>query len=278
MTSTNPSPKTLVIGGTGTTGSRVVERLEAAGVPVRAVSRSTDPAFSWEDQSTWPAVFAGIDKMYLVHPVLMTPEASDQIGELAKAAADAGVKHIVLLSGYGADDLVAGPEAGVKASGATWTIVRPSWFDQNFETETMQDFRDNIRAGRFETPLGNEVHGFVDAGDIADVVTAALTEPGHEGKSYDLTGPRLISFRQAIAEISEALGREIEFVDLTQDQLRELLAAQGVPSEEIEWRAMADPTVEDALGTGVQDALGRAPKDFADYARDSAASGIWDPQ
>ena len=277
MTNTATTPRTVVIGGTGTTGSRVVERLEAAGMPVRSASRRSDPPFSWEDPATWSATLAGADQAYIVHPELMTPLAAEQIGDLARAAAAAGLTRLVLLSGLGADELVADAEEGVKSSGAEWTIVRPSWFNQNFETENLPGFRDSIRAGRFETALGSVVHGFVDAGDIADVVTAALTESGHEGKSYDLSGPRLMSFRDAVAEISAALGRDIEFVDLTREQLRAQLIEQGVPSDVADWQVMQDPTTEDAVATGVQDALGREPKDFAAFAREVAATGAWSP-
>ncbi len=277
MTPPANTPHTLVIGGTGTTGSRVVERLKAKGVPVRSVSRSSDPSFSWDDPETWAAAFEGADRAYIVHPVLMTPEAAEQIGNLARAAAAAGLAHLVLLSAYGVDEQVADVEAAVKASGAQWTIVRPSWFNQNFETETLPLFRAGILSGRFETAIGNAVHGFIDAGDIADVVVAALTEPGHEGKSYDLTGPQLMSFSEAVAEISAALGRDIAYIDLSPEQLRALLIEQGVPEDVVDWQIIQDPSMEDAVGTGVQDALGREPKDFATYAREAAATGVWSP-
>ncbi|MBP2329458.1 uncharacterized protein YbjT (DUF2867 family) [Kibdelosporangium banguiense] len=270
------APIALVTGGTGTTGSRVVERLTKAGVPVRVGSRRSEPSFSWEDPSTWGAMFEGADRTYIVHPVLMTPEAAEQIGDFSRAAVAAGVRRLVLLSGHGADEIVAPAENAVKESGAKWTLVRPSWFNQDFETNSMLGFREDIRSGTFAQPVGHARFGFVDADDIADVVVAALTEAGHEGKSYDLTGPRVLSFGDVMAEISRATGRTITYAPLTGAEYREKLIAQGVPEDEADLMIMETPHADEELGDGVREALGRAPKDFTVYARETAATGIWD--
>ncbi|MEV6587609.1 NAD(P)H-binding protein [Streptomyces acidicola] len=269
---------TLVTGGTGTTGRRVTERLAKAGVPVRVGSRSGQPPFSWDEPATWEAVFEGVDRAYIVHPVLMTPEAAEQIRALSRAAVAAGATRLVLLSGYGADELVAPAEEAVKASGAAWTLVRPSWFNQNFDTgnDSMLGFRDDIRSGVFTRPVGRARHGFVDADDIADVIVAALTQDGHAGKSYDLTGPRLLSFGEVMEEISQATGRTITYSPMSAPEYREELLAQGVPEEEADWMAVEPDHKDGDLADGVQQALGRAPKDFAVYARETAAAGIWD--
>ena len=220
MPAANTALETLVFGGTGTIGSRVVKDLREKGVPVRPLSRSTTPSFFWDDPETWKAALEGADRAFILHPELLGTESGQQITRLAHAAAAAGVKRLVLLSGLGADDLVKVAEEGVKSSGAEWTILRPSWFDQDFQTNTMPGFREGIMSGKFETVLGSEVHGFIDADDIDAVAAAVLTEPGHDGKTYDLSGPRLLSIREAVGEIANALDRNIEFVNLTPQQLR----------------------------------------------------------
>ncbi|MFE2938581.1 NmrA family NAD(P)-binding protein [Streptomyces sp. NPDC059255] len=269
---------TLVTGGTGTTGRRVVERLTKSGTPVRVGTRSGQPPFSWDEPATWDAVLDGVDRAYIVHPVLMTPEAAEQIRAFSHAAAASGATRLVLLSGYGADEQVTPAEEAVKTAGAAWTLVRPSWFNQNFDAgnESMLGFRDDIRSGVFTRPVGRARFGFVDADDIADVVVAALTQDGHAGKSYDLTGPRLLSFGDVMEEISEATGRTITYAPMSAQEYRTQLIAQGVPEEEAEWMA-AEPDHKDGdLADGVRQALERTPKDFAVYARETAATGIWD--
>lgn len=269
----------LVLGGSGTTGSRVVRRLRDLGVPTRIGSRRGTPPFAWEDPATWPAVLEGVDRAYIVHPVLMTSQAVEEIRSFAVAAVEAGVHRLVLLSGHGSDDIVGPAEDAVRSSGASWTMVRPSWFNQNFDTssDSMLGFRESILAGELLGTEGEARLGFVDADDIADVVVAALTQDGHEGKSYDITGPRALTFAEAVAEISRATGRHITYTHLEPEQMREHLIAEGVPAEDAEWMASSSALGDEELGDGVERALGRPPRDFAEYARDTAATGVWTP-
>lgn len=269
-------PLTLVIGGTGTTGSRVVKRLQEADLPVRVGSRSGTPPFSWDDQSTWENALRGVDRAYIVHPVLATLEAAEQIGALAHVAKQAGVQRLVLLSAHGSGGISIGAEESLIEAGTEWTIVRPSWFNQNFDGDFMMGFRDAIRSGELAQPLGNGKFGFVDAQDIADVVFASLTSDNHIGQKYELTGPRLLSFADAIREISTAIGREVRYTALTAAEYRDALISQGVSPEEAEMMSMEMPDVDEELGDGVQKALGREPIDFSTFAKQAASAGAWD--
>jgi uncharacterized protein YbjT (DUF2867 family) len=120
---------------------------------------------------------------------------------------------------------------------------------------------------------------FVDAEDIADVAVAALTENGHAGQVYEVTGPRLLTFAEAVREIAEAAGREVQFVPVTMEQYASALAEHGIPEEVVSLLAYLFTEVLDGrnahLTDGVRRALGREPRDFADYARDTAATGVW---
>jgi hypothetical protein len=125
-----------------------------------------------------------------------------------------------------------------------------------------------------------EAEPFVDADDIADVAVAALTQDGHTGQLYELTGPRLLTFAEATEEIATATGRDIRYVPVPLDAFASALAAQGVPGEVIDLLTYLYSEVLDGrnahLADGVQRALGRDPRDFADYAREAAATGVWD--
>ncbi|WP_326771148.1 NmrA family NAD(P)-binding protein (plasmid) [Streptomyces sp. NBC_01591] len=190
-----------------------------------------------------------------------------------KAAASRGVQRFVMLSAWGPESVA---ETSLRESGMQWTSVSPSWFNQNVSDDYEQKFREDIRAGEMVTSYGASTFAFIDADDIADVVVAALLEDGHHGQSYRLTGPRSLSFAQAAQEIAQALGRPISYTELTPEQYAQRLISVGLPSELAagisdmgpeEWRE--EPTGD------VQRALGRAPKDFADYARETAATGAW---
>jgi uncharacterized protein YbjT (DUF2867 family) len=274
-TTENPEP-ILVIGATGKTGRKVVERLEARGVPVRAGSRSSQPPFDWADEGTWAPALRGASAAYVTYfPDLAIPGAPEAIEALSAVALENGVRRLVLLSGRGEEEAQKAEEI-LMASGADWTIVRCSWFSQNFSENF---WRDPIVAGEFALPVGDVPEPFVDTDDIADVVVAALTEDGHVGELYELTGPRMLSFRQAIEEIAEATGREIRYVAVTMEEYEAAMAEAEVP-EDIVWLVgyLFDEVLDGRnahLADGVQRALGREPKDFSQYAREAAASGVW---
>ena len=267
---------TLVLGAQGTTGRRVAERLAARGVATRLGSRSGLPPFDWADERTWPAVLDGVSAAYLVYyPDLVAPEALERVGGFAASAAKAGAERLVLLSGRG-EAAAQQAEQAVMAAGASWTIVRSAFFAQNFSEKGFEEF---IRAGAVALPAPEVGEPFVDADDIADVVVAALTEDGHTGQIYEVTGPRLLSFADAVAEIATACGRPIAYARITAEEFVDGLVTHGVPVGEARVFAEIFGTVLDGrnahLTDGVQRALGRPPRDFATYAATTAATDVW---
>jgi uncharacterized protein YbjT (DUF2867 family) len=275
---TTPSP-TLVLGGHGKTGRRVAQRLSALGRPWRMGSRSATPPFSWDDPATWAPALQGAGSVYLSYfPDLAVPGAADTVGAFARLAVQRGVRRLVLLSGRGEEGAERAEQA-VQASGADWTVVRATWFNQNFSEG---GFLDGVLAGELALPVGDVAEPFVDADDIADVAVAALTQDGHGGQVYELTGPRLLTFAQAAEEIARAIGRPVRCTPIPLDAFTDAMAAQGEPPEVVELLRYLFNDVLDGrnahLADGVQRALGRAPRDFADFARDAAAQGAWSPR
>ena len=269
---------TLVLGGTGKTGRRVVERLTARGLPVRVGSRSGEPRFDWEDRSTWDPVLEGVGSAYVSHYWDAIPGAAETLGSFAELAVKSGVPRLVLLSGRGEKEAERA-ERAVRDSGAELTVLRSTWFAQNFSEDYWQE---QVQAGEVALPAADTPEPFVDADDIADVAVAALTDDRHIGELYELTGPRLLTFAEAVAEISRAVGREIRYVPISIEDFGAAAAEQGVPSEVVEMLTFIFGEVLDGrnarLADGVQRALGREPRDFSDYARDAAATGIWNPR
>ncbi len=266
----------LILGGTGKTGRRVVERLQARNLPVRVGSRSGQPAFDWENRETWGPALAGVSAVYVAfQPDLAVPGALETIQALNKQAVASGVQRIVLLSGRGEEEAQRCEQA-VQESGLEWTIIRASWFNQNFSEAFLVD---SVIAGEVVLPVGDILEPFVDADDIADVALAALTEDGHVGQLYEVTGPRLLTFKEALAEIGKATGRDIEFIQVSAEDYSAALRAEGVPEDYLWLLNYLFTTVMDGrnayLTDGVQRALGRSPKDFVEYVRETAAAGAW---
>jgi uncharacterized protein YbjT (DUF2867 family) len=278
MTSATDIKETLVLGGTGKTGRRIVERLAARGVPARVGSRSGQPPFNWEDGSTWAPVLEGVGSAYVsYYPDLAVPGAPEAVGSFADLAVQSGVHRLVLVAGRGEPEAERAEDA-VRESGAELTIVRSTWFAQNFSEDY---WREGILNGELALPAGDVPEPFVDADDIADVAVAALTDDRHIGELYTLTGPRLLTFAEAVDEIARATGRGIGYVRVSIDEFAAAAAAQGVPPEFVELLGYLFSEVLDGRNAhvtdGVQRALGREPRDFSDYVRDAAASGVWDP-
>ncbi|WP_327143959.1 NAD(P)H-binding protein [Nocardia sp. NBC_01327] len=272
----NSANTVLVLGATGKTGSRVAARLTALGVPVRSGSRTAAIPFDWTDRATWGPALAGIDAVYIAYqPDLAVPGADADIKAFSARAAAAGVRRLVLLSGRGEPEALE-CEAIVRDSGLEWTVVRCAFFAQNFSEGAFADY---ILAGEVALPSGDVPEPFVDAEDIADVAVAALTGDGHSGQVYELTGPRALTFADAAAEIGRAIGREIAFVPLSRTDFIAALTSYGVPADEVSLLDYLFGTVLDGrnsqLSDGVFRALGRPARDFAEYARDVAASGVW---
>jgi len=273
----NTDTEVLVLGGTGKTGSRIVDRLLARNVPVRVGSRSATPPFDWDDTSTWAPAMHGVRAAYIsYYPDLAVPGATEAVRTLADVAVAAGVQHLVLLSGRGEEEAEAA-ERVIQGAGVDWTILRASWFNQNFSESYLLD---PVIAGEVAVPAGDVPEPFVDADDIADVAVAALTEDGHAGRLYELTGPRMLTFAEATAEIAKAVDRDIAFVSVSPADYAAGLAAEGVPADVTDLLMYLFTTVLDGrnshLGDGVQCALGREPRDFYDYAWDTAQLGAWD--
>jgi uncharacterized protein YbjT (DUF2867 family) len=265
----------LVIGSTGKTGKRVADQLEGRGIPVRHGSRSASIPFDWENPQTWLPALAGIDKVYITYyPDLTVPGSVDAIRGLTEQARNAGVSRLVLLSGRNETEAEKA-ERVVMASALEWTIVRAAFFAQNFSEGA---WLDEVLAGSVSLPVRDVQEPFVDADDIADVVVAALTDDRHVGQLYELTGPRLLSFGDAISEVGAAAGRDVSFVSVSIDDYVAGLTQCGTPADFI-W--LLNHLFTEVLGSkaqladGVQRALGRKPKDFADYARVAAATGVW---
>ncbi|MEU9379127.1 NAD(P)H-binding protein [Streptomyces sp. NPDC048255] len=272
--STDPtaSATTLVIGGNGKTGRRVAETLAARGLPVRVGSRSGEPPFDWNRPDTWGPALEGIDRVYVTYyPDLAFPGAAEQVGAFSEAAVAAGARRLVLLSGRG-EEAAQRAEEKLKASGADWTVVRAAWFNQNFDESF---FLDPVLAGEFALPTADAVEPFVDAGDIADVVVAALTDDRHIGRTYELTGPRLLSFHDVAAELSKATGREITYAPVSGETYRAVLREHGLPEDFADLFTLILDGRNAHLAHGVEEVLGRAPRDFADFAREAAATGVW---
>ncbi|MFK7790508.1 MAG: NAD(P)H-binding protein [Phycisphaeraceae bacterium] len=266
---------TLVIGSSGKTGSRIVQRLAKAGQAVRLGSRSANTPFEWNDPAGWPAVLQGVASVYIAYyPDLAVAEAPGHITALMQACKTAGVEKVVLLSGRGeANAQVC--EQIVRDSGLRYTLLRAGWFNQNFDEG---HFLGSVLEGTLALPVGNSVEPFVDCDDIADVAFAALTDDKHDGELYELTGPELLSMQQVTQSLTDAVGHDVTYRPISfEEHEAELTTHMGPEFAKFLTELMRE--VMDGrnewLGDGVQRALGREPKSFADYAKQVAATGAW---
>jgi uncharacterized protein YbjT (DUF2867 family) len=266
----------LILGGTGKTGRRVAHRLQRLGHAVRVGSRAGSPPFDWQVPSTWTPALRGAGALYLSYfPDVAIPGAVNAIRALVDEAHQAGIERVVFLSGRGEEEAERAEDI-VRSCGIPWTIVRAAWFCQNFNEGFL---RDAVVAGEVVLPLTSVGEPFVDADDVADVAVAALTDDLHSGQLYEVTGPRLLTFEQAVDEIGIAAGREIRYVPVSAQRHHALMQQQGVP-DDITW--LIDYlfcTVLDGrnahVADGVQRALGRPPRDFRQFAQRAAAAGAW---
>ncbi|MFP3991522.1 NAD(P)H-binding protein [Streptomyces sp. E11-3] len=283
MTDVATAKPILVLGGKGKTGSRVAAQLQDRGLEVRVASRSSPTRFDWFDESTWPAALDGIGAVYLVdmadQPVEWNPAYS--VRAFCRLAKASGVGRVVLLQARtnedaGGKSLIAS-EGEVRASSLDWTILRPSWFFQNFDEGILLG---GVHEGEIRLPAGDGLEPFIDCGDVAAVAVAALTEDGHTGRTYELSGPRLLSFGDAVAAVAGETGRDIRYVAVTPDAYVDELVAEGVPAGYAWMCADLFGQIREGKGaylsTGVQDALGRVPRDFAEFAKAAGATGVWD--
>jgi len=234
------------------------------------------PPFDWEDQGTWPAVLKNVSSVYVVYyPDLAVPGAPDAIRAFTDLAVQNGVHRIVLLSGRGEKEAQR-CERIVQNAGVDWTIVRASWFYQNFSEGA---FREMVLSGEIALPAANVGEPFIDADDIADVVVAALMEDGHVGRIYEVTGPRLLTFAEATEEIAKATGQNVVYHQISNEAFTSAMAEEGIPPEAVALMRYLFTTVLDGrnehLSDGIQRALGRPPLDFKQYVQQAAATGAW---
>ncbi|MEJ3749525.1 NAD(P)H-binding protein [Actinomycetes bacterium KLBMP 9797] len=266
----------LVIGGTGKTGRRVVDRLTVRGLPVRIGSRSGEPPFDWNaDPESWAPLMDGVTAAYITYyPDLAFPGAAESIRAFARLATQAGVRRLVLLSGRGEEEAEVS-EQGVRESGTEWTVVRSTWFAQDFSEHFLLP---PVLSGVIALPT-DVPEPFVDLEDVADVAVAALTEDGHHGATYELTGPRLVTFTEAAALISAASGRPVRFEHVTPDECTARMVAHGVPPEEAAALTDLFSRILDGRNAHTTDDVkrvtGRPARDFADFVRVAAALGTW---
>ena len=222
---------TLVLGGTGKTGRRVATRLQKCGIETRIASRSASPSFDWNDASNWKSILEGVTAVYINYaPDLAIPGATDAIRHFVDLAVKQGVKRLVLLSGRGEQEAQA-CEQIIQASNVEWTIVRASWFMQNFSEG---EFLTMVQDGAIVLPAGDIPEPFIDVNDIADVAVAALTEEGHAYEVYEVTGPRLMTFGELAQEISDATGREVRYIPIPKDDFNQAITDSGAPAD-IAW-------------------------------------------
>lgn len=269
----------LVIGGTGKTGRKVAERLTQKNQKVRIGSRNGQPAFDWEDPATWPAALAGMDKVYITfQPDLAVPGALAAIEGLTQIALKSGVQKLVLLSGKGEREAELCEQVVIQ-SGIDYTIVRATWFNQNFSESF---FLDPILAGQVALPQATAKVPYVDTDDIADVAVEALLNDQHNGQIYELTGPRTWTFPEVVQQIAKVTGRDISFTPISLVEYKAMLEQFQLPAAYV-W--LINYLFTEVLGNeqnanvthDIEKVLGRKPKDFSEYVREVAAMGIWNP-
>lgn len=269
----------LVIGSTGKIGRHVVAGLRDRGATVKAASRRGPVHFDWHDEATWSPAVDGSRAVYLVDS-----QDADRIPLLRRfgaLAAHRGVRTLVYLSAREAESVnphLDEKEQAVKDAGTEWTILRPTWFDQNFSEAPA--FVDQLRTGRLRLPAGDGRQPFIDARDIAEVAVAALLDDGHHGHTYDLSGPEALTFAEAVDRIAKATGRELGYQPVDAAEFAADPAAFGVDAGVAAGYAHIMPAIAagrtEHLSDGVKQALGREPRTFDDFVAATATVGVWD--
>ncbi|MGQ7848090.1 NmrA family transcriptional regulator [Granulosicoccus sp. 3-233] len=266
----------LIIGRNAKTGLRVDKRLQSLGYVTRGVSRTSSPAFDWEDARTWRAVLDGCESAYVTYyPDLAMPTAESTLRKFVILAREVGLQHLVLLSGRG-EQGAERAETLLMNSGLDWNVVRASWFMQNFSEGFMIE---GVLQGELTLPAGDIPEPFIDIDDIADVAVAALTRPELRNRLFEVTGPRSMTFTQCVNEISEVVGYPVSFTKCSVEDFTRGLREQGVP-EDMLWLMHELFTVvldgRNSIPTdGVELVLGRPPTDFSEYLRKVMDSGAW---
>lgn len=264
-----------VIGATGKTGRRIADLLEARGRVVRRLARATSPAFDWEHPETWAEALHDVDRLYVSYvPDLAAPGSDVAITRLIQVAREAGVRRIVLLSGRG-EDGARRCEDLLFASDIPATVVRASWFAQNF---TEGALRDAVHTGVLALAAGGVREPFVDVDDIAEVAVEALIADGHEGRVYEVTGPDSLTFAEVAAMLSEASGRTVDYLPMGYDDFHAAVSAEQGPEVATLLTELCREVFDgrnESTTDGVAEALGRAPRDLRAVLAEAAAAGAW---
>ena len=267
----------LVIGGTGKTGRRVAKNLKKTGHNVRVVGRKTSPAFNWENKETYDAALKDMDRAYIVYyPDLAVPGSRDSITTLTEKALKAGLEKVVLLSGKGETEAEA-CEAIVANSGLNYTLVRASWFNQNFSEGAFLDF---VANGVVALPMPEAEIPFVDADDIADVVSKVIVDDTYNGQTITVTGPQKRTFKEVVEIMAEASQKHIQFVSISIEEFKDGMRKAGLPDSYV-WlfgylfqEVLGNPENQE-VSNDIARVLGRPAKDFETYAKQTAETGIW---
>jgi uncharacterized protein YbjT (DUF2867 family) len=279
----------LVLGATGNIGSQVVKQLAAAGANVRAAVRSPRKAealkgegvslveFDTDKPETVEAAFQGVDKAFFLTPLV--PDMVELSANLVEVATKAGVKHIVKSSGMGAEVEPGitltrwhrAAEKAIEASGIAYTFVRPNGFMQNYANFSGSTIKTQ---NAFYLPVGDGKVSYIDARDIASVAVAALTQEGHEGKAYEVTGPEALSNEEIAEIITQVVGRKINYVDVSDDAARSEMKQSGMPD------VVVDATMElyglykagyaSEVTPAVEQVTGKTAISFEQFAKDYA--------
>lgn len=264
---------TLVIGGRGKSGSRVAKRLAARGLPVRIGSRTGSPPFAWKAPESWGAALEGVNAVYVTYqPDLAVPGAAEVVAAFAGLARDRGARRIVLLSGRG-EPKAARAEDAVRAVGVDLTVIRSSWFCQNFSEGHLVG---PVLEGVLALPAGDTAEPFVDVEDVADVAVAALLDDAYIGQVLDVTGPRLLTFEQVASAISDASGRRLSYVPISKAAFVDAISRDMPPAEAAFFGELFPFLLDGHNATTtntVERVLGRRARNFEEFAR--AAAGAW---
>lgn len=274
--------KALVIGSTGFVGNAVVNGLVERGVQVKAASRAAtelpgaEPTlFDFQDSSSVVTALEGVDRVFLLAPAQMSVFADQVIPPFVASLRDRDIRKLVCMTGLTSDR----PEAplntievAVKESGIPFTILRPNWFNQNFAPGFYLGMINE--AGALYLPAADAKLSFVDTRDIGAVAAVALTDDGHDDAEYALTGPSALDHGEACIVLSEVAGRQIPYVPISDDDLRQALSAQGMPPEGVEEMVALYQIVREGacepVSPDVESVLGRPPISFEQYAADYA--------
>lgn len=270
----------LITTPNGKVGSEVTEQLLEQGHPVRLGAHTVEKAqaafpqaevapFDFTDEDKARAALVGVEALYLASPGDSRAEPVKRVIDFAK---EAGVKRVVRLSAIGveaSDNPLREVEKYLEASGLQYTLLRPSWFMQNYSTTNAESIRTQ---GAFYEPSGDAKTGFIDARDIAAVAVKALTEDGHHAQAYALTGGHAYDRYEVAAAISQATGKAVRYQEVFEVQFQKGLTSAGVPEGYVALMTGLYQAVRAGHSAAVTDTVeqvtGRAPITLEQFAHD----------